>query len=357
MLVTSTLVNGIAFILDGTPRNPNDPMQCWPLTPPSPHDLSWLNVQSGINLIFAATFPLADTSQVKDLFNFPREAEPSPDISKLETPPCAATELITAFPDLCKVCGITPTSTADDNPYLSPLSRLLPLTTLPRTSTNLFSHLSFISALASLSQIPKSFSPQCRSPQAISPNQASKSSTATPTPPPIAMPTFLSLLKARTPAALLVLAHWYANMCLFPPAEKPWWIFARPRSEGRAICIYLYRYTATSDQVPGISYAERETNRLIRKLVDGIAAVCGFRGLGGGGIMQGGYSITEIGNEMKGYLGEAIRQRSHENESYDKSRGHFGQTWESDQEQGGVERRERREESADPQILVPCTPM
>lgn len=51
-------------------------------------------------------------------------------------------------------------------------------------------------------------------------------------------PEFHRLLNEKDPQALLLLAYWYAKMCLY----KQWWNRPRAILECQAICIYLERY-------------------------------------------------------------------------------------------------------------------
>lgn len=51
-------------------------------------------------------------------------------------------------------------------------------------------------------------------------------------------PEYKELLQQKDPAALLLLAYWYAKACQIPV----WWFWRRTVFEGQAICMYLEKY-------------------------------------------------------------------------------------------------------------------
>lgn len=189
MLVTSTLINGIAYALI------NDACleTCWPFSDRT-DDLLWLRIQPGINLIFQATFPLDSSSKVRDIFNdADNESYLMPELSNP----------LNLTPDLCHLCDITETSTPSNNPYLNTLQLLASLMQIPCGPDSVFIHLSFVAS---------------------------------------ARQEFIALLHHKDHQALLILCYWYAIMC----AYDCWWISIRSRTECAAICLYLERYASNT---------------------------------------------------------------------------------------------------------------
>lgn len=185
MLLTSTLINGIAFAL----VNDSQVEQCWPFTNRT-DDLLWLQVQSGISLIFAATFPLDDASKIKHIFE---------GLDDRELPVLSLHDLLAIAPEVCERCCIDEKTSSSENAYLEPFRLLVTLSQVPCNDDTIFYHLSFI---ASLSQA------------------------------------FRALLHGKDHNALLILSHWYANLCEY----DCWWVSIRTRSECAAICKFLERY-------------------------------------------------------------------------------------------------------------------
>ena len=185
VLVTSTLINAIAFCLVDT----SELDKCWPLSS-APSDLQWLSIQKGIGLISRATQQLGRTSKIKDLFDEGRDGFQEAEITSETVMLCA--------PDLAELCDISPLSTVQNNAYFGALQRLAPMIQVPCNPSTIFAHLAFLAAVSS---------------------------------------SFLSLLCGKDHRALLLLSYWYANVAPF----NCWWIGIRSKLEGAAICKYLER--------------------------------------------------------------------------------------------------------------------
>jgi Fungal Zn(2)-Cys(6) binuclear cluster domain/Fungal specific transcription factor domain len=185
MLITSTLINGLAFIL----VNASSVERCWPLSS-SPEDLQWVSVQGGIDLIFRATYPLSDSSKIRELFSDVGQEslviQPTPQ------------EILRQVPRLAALCDIMPGSNSQTNIYFAPLQSLTPLMAIPCTPDTVLLHLGFITSLDAR---------------------------------------YLSLLREKDHRALLILSCWYGNICTY----DCWWTSLRSRIECLAICTYLDR--------------------------------------------------------------------------------------------------------------------
>lgn len=183
MLITSTLINGLAFVMvDST-----DTVNCWPLSSGN-HDLQWLSVQPGINLIFQTTFPLHDSSKIKHIFGDMSDSYAMPEVQPIA--------LMTHASKLCELCGITENSNSSNNTYLEALQLVVPLMHIPCVSETIFAHLSFLGNISAK---------------------------------------FISLLRKKDHIALLILSYWYAQICTC----EAWWIALRSNLECAAICDYL----------------------------------------------------------------------------------------------------------------------
>lgn len=194
MLVTSSLISGIAFIMTDAAR----PELSWPMTD-SPFDLQWLSVQTGIMLLLQAVQPLDNSSRVQMLFAYDESTD-------FDGNPLQNT-CDQHYLDLRIRIG---EGHDPENQYERALQILAPLSQMPCTADTVFTHLGFIASIDD---------------------------------------EFISLLRKKDHKALLILAYWYAKMCSF----DCWWIAVRSKLECTAICMYLKMH-ATSDIVTALRY-------------------------------------------------------------------------------------------------------
>lgn len=188
------------------------PTDSWVLTK-RPKDLNWLCLQSGLRLILSLTAPYLPGSIWAAAFN---------EVSKEE---CQLHDQRTQQgrvgldPDLADVCEIDNSTTERNSLYYAPLRTLTTLMGLEKNSRN--------SALCA-SFMGRS---EC---------------------------SFLTLLKARDPPALIILAHWMGLMCLLSQWQP--WVEGRIRAECVAICMFL----------------EQSADSRMRRLLRFPAGSCGY---------------------------------------------------------------------------------
>lgn len=153
------------------------PEEAWPLKPPSPLDLNWLSLSEGKKALYQATRPSNDDKSLyQTLLPFEStKPKPSAPVPGLEALP----------PELIRLCGLDAAAAAstaddDDNPYRAVASGLAMSLHSDCKLTTILNFLMFISFIP---------------------------------------PAYKALLKRKDPAALLLLAYWYAKMCLCPHCE------------------------------------------------------------------------------------------------------------------------------------------
>jgi hypothetical protein len=174
------------------------PDETWPLKPSSSTDLDWLKLIEGKKEIWK----IADPHRSDSIFypQIPRFESHKKDFAAQEV------DLSGLPPELVKICHINNTSSTENNPYLllvTTLARLNPIACTPDTFGLYFS---FFGAMDL---------------------------------------EFKHLLGLKDPAALLILASWYARVCHL----KQWWLWRRTSLECRAICSYLKLFYETNSAI------------------------------------------------------------------------------------------------------------
>lgn len=182
------------------------PEEVWPIRPSSRTDLDWLKMCEGKKEIWK----IADPSRTDSIFY-----QTGPDFTRFSSPRSAPRpDLQELPPELLQLCKFDDASTRDQNPYLAPASFLAHIINLDGSTENIGIFLSFLGCL-----------PQ----------------------------DYKQLLRQKDPAAMLVLAYWYAKMCQC----QQWWIWRRACLEGQAICMYLRRYHSGDKNIlDAIQYPE-----------------------------------------------------------------------------------------------------
>ncbi|THC87165.1 hypothetical protein EYZ11_013390 [Aspergillus tanneri] len=186
-----------------------DPNESWVLSDDS-SAMNWLFVQGGLRCLIELVNPWLDESIWSEAFKVASTYDFYDD---------HRTGREDLDHDLADVCDINDDTTEETNAYHWPLRMLCPLLRIPRHRSEEFRMTNFMGRL---------------------------------------QPDFLSLLAAREPRALLVLAYWLALMCT---SVHEWWVDARVRSECQAICIYL----------------ETHGDQRIVDLLEFPATACGYR--------------------------------------------------------------------------------
>ncbi|GLI77316.1 hypothetical protein PoHVEF18_005605 [Penicillium ochrochloron] len=174
-----------------------------------PTTLNWLLLQSGLRYLLERTGPWMSESMWWATFMDSRV----PDIDFEDNRPGR----VDLDPDFADLCGITESSTVDNNPYLWPLrmlSWLLVLEMSPRSSQTYNMWMGRLE------------------------------------------PEYHACLLAKDPPALVLLAWWLALVC----HVDEWWVVNRARSECTAICMLL----------------EDSLDPLVLKLLEFPAESCGY---------------------------------------------------------------------------------
>lgn len=172
------------------------PEDSWPLSPPSPMDLSWLRMSEGKKEIWKIAESLKDDSVFWSLspdYTFP-------DIS------FTGSELDALPPVFIKLYTLGPTSTAENNPYHAPASALAQVLDLECNYATILKFMTFVGRMC---------------------------------------PAFKQLIEPKDPRALLLVAYWYAKVC----RSQHWLLWQRTMVECQAICIYLERYHSRDTSV------------------------------------------------------------------------------------------------------------
>ena len=151
MLITSTLISGIAFAMVDDTTWPSDT---------NPGELQWLRLQQGISLVFMSIDPFDLRGDIQVLFT---------GVEEIDEAAATKRDPSLAFPELFAI-----TSDPKENPYTDALHSLAAFAYVPVLPSTIFAHLGFIASLSK---------------------------------------PFTSLLEAKDHRALLILAYWYARMC------------------------------------------------------------------------------------------------------------------------------------------------
>jgi hypothetical protein len=164
------------------------PEEAWPLKAPEDTDLQWLRISEGKMAIWRLVDPRRPDSVFASMAHVYEHMG-------LQLPDSGADGLP---PALARVCGLDAWSTPENNPYFTAAHVVSWLHSIPAGKTSAGDAMIFLARI----QWP-----------------------------------FKALLHGKDPAALLLLA-WYYKVHLRPL----WWVEARSRMEGEAICIYLRRF-------------------------------------------------------------------------------------------------------------------
>lgn len=167
----------------------------WPLKD-SPWDLEWLKLCQGKREVWKIADPLREDSMFHSIVpNFLGEPSCShdPNLRKLSD-------------ELLELCNLSEPNLQDNNPYLAPACFLGQTVEITCDSENMALFLSFFGRIEA---------------------------------------DYKTLLTEKDPAALLLLAHWYAKMCEY----RQWWVWPRTVLECQAICKYLRLYHGNDDRI------------------------------------------------------------------------------------------------------------
>ena len=178
------------------------PEEAWPLRPPSPSDLEWIQMIEGKTTIWKIVNPLpADSIFRKDVGIARTITQLPPTLDSKET------ELPSGFTQLYNISNISSNIDTTNNPYHAAVWTLAPLLHIKCTPATLGSFFVWINSL---------------------------------------QPCFKRLLRQKDPRAMLLLAYWYAHI-----NGSQWWVTRRATLECQAICLYLERYhhTTTDDEI------------------------------------------------------------------------------------------------------------
>ncbi|KAL6236289.1 hypothetical protein BDW75DRAFT_115541 [Aspergillus navahoensis] len=163
-----------------------NPLQSFVFSPNPAESLNWLFVQSGLRHLLGRTVPWLRKSMWWEMFMGSRN-----DLFDNER-----TGREGLHPDLANLCGITESTSTENNPYFWPLWMLTPLLELEPSLTTSSRITTFMGRL---------------------------------------LPDYYQRLIAKDPPALVILSWWLALMI----GVDLWWVNTRARSECAAICMYL----------------------------------------------------------------------------------------------------------------------
>jgi hypothetical protein len=174
------------------------PEESWPLKPSSSTDLDWLKLIEGKKEIWK----IADPHRPDSIF-YPRIPKFESRITSL-----AAREVdLSGLPvELVDLCQINSTSSSENNPYLRLVSTLARLNHVTCTPDTFGLYISFFGSMDL---------------------------------------EFKQLLARKDPAALLILASWYARVSHL----NQWWLWRRASLECRSICSYLRLFHANDPAI------------------------------------------------------------------------------------------------------------
>ncbi|OGM48675.1 hypothetical protein ABOM_001980 [Aspergillus bombycis] len=166
------------------------PQEVWPLKSSYTSDLEWLRMAEGKMAVWRLADPLRPNGLFRDMADEYAQMYDSPLCTEIDRVPLA----------LARICGITPSSSPNTNPYFTAVHTLAPVLGEYPGQPSRARILSFTSRMDR---------------------------------------PFKSLLHARDPVALLLLSLWYIKA-----GDVVWWLRLRARVEYQSICIYLRRYHA-----------------------------------------------------------------------------------------------------------------
>jgi hypothetical protein len=185
------------------------PLDSWVFSD-DPFTMNWLSVQGGLRCLLEITHSWLSASIWNEAF------QESSAWEYYDDQRMGREDL---DPDLADLCNISNTTTEETNPFHWPLRMLCPLLRIPRHECGASRITNFMGRL---------------------------------------LPDFVTLLAAKEPRALLILAYWLALMC---SSVHDWWAASRVKFECQAICMYL----------------EAWGDSRIIKLLDFPARACGYR--------------------------------------------------------------------------------
>lgn len=191
-LWSSAAMLGIATM---TSVDASNPMDSWPMKPPEPSDLDWLNLSVGKEAIWRATNPLRPDSIFHRMADDFRVLQNPPPLKSLEEIPH----------DFVHLFSLDEPGSLERNPYYAAVSFLSGLWEVTVTQESMPRYISFLGFMDS---------------------------------------SFRSLLHVKDPRALLIFAYWYACML-----GCQWWVNKRAQMECHAICLYLEKYHASDSDI------------------------------------------------------------------------------------------------------------
>ncbi|EFR05394.1 C6 zinc finger domain-containing protein [Nannizzia gypsea CBS 118893] len=152
-----------------------------------PADLNWLLIQGGLRFLLMHLSRYLEHSIWYEVFMESSDEEMFGDHRPGK---------VGLHPELAAICGITETTTEDDNPCLWPLRMLTPILKLESNRENFSKLMGFMGRL---------------------------------------LPDYTNNLLAKEPSCLIILAYWLGKLC-----ERPdWWLYSRAQVECYALCAYL----------------------------------------------------------------------------------------------------------------------
>ncbi len=166
----------------------SSPEAAWPLKEAEPSDLEWIRISEGKMALWHLTDPLRAGSVFRAMSHvYAQLFSPLP-VRGIDGLP----------PALSSLCNLDASSSADSNPFFTPVHALSRLLATPGDQITLSIAILFMGHMKK---------------------------------------PFTAMLQARHPVALLLLAMWYARA-----RQAVWWIELRARVECPSICLYLRRF-------------------------------------------------------------------------------------------------------------------
>ncbi len=184
-----------------------NPRESFVFSPNPAESLNWLFVQSGLRHLLGHAKPWLRKSMWFDMFMESRD-----ELFEDNRP-----GRVGLHPELADLCGITESSTEENNPYLWPLRMLSPILRLEPSAKTFPRITTFIGRL---------------------------------------LPPYYERLIAKDPPALIILSWWLVLM----QKVNLWWVQNRAKSECAAICMYL----------------EGSCDPLVLQLLEFPAEACGY---------------------------------------------------------------------------------
>lgn len=153
----------------------------------NPADLNWLLIQGGLRFLLMHLSRYLEHSIWYEVFMESSDEELFGDHRPGR---------VGLHPELAEICGITDTTTEDDNPCLWPLRMLTPILKLEHNRENFSKILGFMGRL---------------------------------------LPDYTNSLLAKDPSCMIILAYWLGKL-----SERPdTWLYSRAQIECYALCAYL----------------------------------------------------------------------------------------------------------------------